>query len=207
LGSVVPIATGSALASKLSNAPGVTAVFYGDGASEEGVVYESLNFAALFRLPIVFVIENNLYSVMSKLKDRRSADHNQEKITKGLGVEYFKVDGNDYADVYRTAKKAVANAAEGAPVLLECMTFRHMAHSAPLFDDKLCYRDIDVPEERTRQCPIKKIRTLLTADGVQEEELRTIEISTLESCRQVIEKASQSPYPDPAELMTGVYAQ
>jgi TPP-dependent pyruvate/acetoin dehydrogenase alpha subunit len=206
LGSVSALATGTALAAKLQKRPTVTAVFFGDGASEEGVVYESVNFAAKFELPIVYVIENNLYSVNSKLTDRRSPNHSQELLAKGLGVRYVRADGNDYVDVYRKAKEAVSFARDGSPVVLECITYRHMAHSAPLFDDKAGYREIDTLEERERQDPLKKLKALLAVDEESARELEALEQATIERCKQTVERASQEPYPETSEMMKDVYA-
>jgi TPP-dependent pyruvate/acetoin dehydrogenase alpha subunit len=207
LGSVVPIATGSALASKLSKKREVSVAFFGDGASEEGVVYESINFAALFKLPLLLVLENNLYSVMSKLKDRRSENYNTEQIVTGLGAKYIKADGNDYLDVDARTKEALSFISSGIPVVLECIVYRHMAHSAPIFDDKACYREIDVPEERERQCPIKKLKALLCVDPATTSELDALEASTIEFCKQVIEQAQNSPYPENGDFLTDVYAK
>jgi TPP-dependent pyruvate/acetoin dehydrogenase alpha subunit len=205
LGSVVPIATGSALASKLSKKAGVSVAFFGDGAAEEGVVYESINFASLFKLPLLLVLENNLYSVMSKLRDRRAENYDTQQIVTGLGAKYIKADGNDYLDVYAKAKEALSFVSNGIPVILECVVFRHMAHSAPIFDDKACYREIDVPEERERQCPIKKLKALLCVDQATSTELEALEASTIEFCKQVIEQANHSPYPEAGEFLTDVY--
>lgn len=206
LGSVVPIATGSALADKLSQNKNVTVAFFGDGASEEGVVSESINLAALFRLRLLLVIENNLYSVMSKLKDRRAENHNTEGLVTGLGAKYIKADGNSYIDVYEKAKQALGFIADGIPVVLECIVYRHMAHSAPLFDDKAGYREIDVLAERERQCPIRKLRALLSADLMPEQALDEIEASIRESCNQAVEQACAAPYPEAGEIFTDVYA-
>jgi len=207
LGSVAPIATGSALASKLSKTGDVTVAFFGDGASEEGVVYESINFAALMKLPIVFVIENNLYSVMSKLLDRRSADFSHERIVTGIGANYIKADGNDYVDVFQKAKMAVASAAAGRPTVLECVVFRHMAHSAPLCDDKAGYRDIDTADVRQKQCPIGRIKSLLGTDDAAIRELVSIEEGIIARCMDYVEQGSKAPYPSPEELMTDIYAR
>src|SRR3989338_5074367 len=86
LGSIVPIACGTAFEQKYKNKPDVSVAFLGDGAFEEGIVYETLNLAALFKLPLLLVVENNLFAVNSKIKDRRSADHSVEKIVTGFGV-------------------------------------------------------------------------------------------------------------------------
>lgn len=207
LGSVAPIATGSALASKLSKSPEITVGFFGDGASEEGAVYESVNFAALFKLPIIYVVENNLYSVISKLRDRRSENYDTGKIATGLGANYIKADGNDYVDVYTKATQARALASQGSPVVLECIVYRHMAHSAPIFDDKVGHREVDVFEERKRQCPIAKLRSLLVSGAhASDAELSAIEAGIVEQGREVIKTATSLPYPPVEDLLTEVYA-
>ena len=208
LGSVAPIATGSAFASKLLGKQDVTIGFFGDGASEEGIVSESINFAALNKLPLVLVIENNLYSVISKLGDRRSPKHSTKEIVTGLGATYLRADGNNYEDVHHHAKNAVALARQGSPVVLECIVYRHMAHSAPIFDDKACYREVDTFEERQKQCPIARMRaTLVEKAGMSATELDAIESVTIERCKQTIIDASASPFPQTSELFTDVYAQ
>jgi TPP-dependent pyruvate/acetoin dehydrogenase alpha subunit len=207
LGSVVPIATGSALASKLSKTGEVTVAFFGDGASEEGLVYESLNLAALFKLPIIYVVENNLYSVISKLRDRRSEAYDSQKIATGLGATYIKADGNDYSDVFAKASEARSIAMSGSPVVLECIVYRHMAHSAPIYDDKIGHREKDVLEERLKECPIQRIRSVLEADNLAStDELDAIERSIIEDCKTTIERATQLPYPNNDDLLTEVYA-
>jgi len=159
LGSVVPLANGSAFEQKYSKRDSITSVFCGDGAFEEGVVYETLNLAALFKLPLLLVVENNLYSVNSKIKDRRSAEHHVEKIVEGFGVKYVKADGNDFEDVHAKATAAIESIRAGkGPVVLECITFRHMAHSAPLFDDAQGYREEDLFDTRVEKDSLKRLK-------------------------------------------------
>lgn len=205
LGSVAPISAGSALTQKILNKNNITVSFFGDGASEEGVVYETINFAALFKLPLLLVIENNLYSVMSKLGDRRSAKYDVSKIVDGLGASYFKADGNDYFDVYEKTRKAVDIIKnEGRPCVLECQVFRHMAHSAPITDDKIGYREIDTPENREKEDSVKKLRRYLL-QYYSEEDILKIEDEINETVKDSIDFAVNSPLPDKKELFTDVY--
>lgn len=205
LGSVAPISAGSALTQKILNKNNITVSFFGDGASEEGVVYETINFAALFKLPLLLVIENNLYSVMSKLGDRRSAKYDVSKIVDGLGASYFKADGNDYFDVYEKTRKAVDIIKnEGRPCVLECQVFRHMAHSAPITDDKIGYREIDTPENREKEDSVKKLRRYLL-QYYSEADILKIEDEINETVKDSIDFAVNSPLPDKKELFTDVY--
>lgn len=207
LGSIVPLANGSAFEQMYSKKKTVTAVFFGDGAFEEGVVYETLNLAALFKLPLLLVVENNLYSVNSKLKDRRSAAHSVEKIVTGFGVRYVAADGNDFEDVHGKAKTLVASMREGAgPAVLECFTYRHMAHSAPIFDDTAGYREEDVLEKRLEKDSLKRMRASLLRAGVSEEDLAKAESDTRAYARECIAYAVAAPYPAKEKLYTDLYA-
>jgi TPP-dependent pyruvate/acetoin dehydrogenase alpha subunit len=205
LGSVVPISAGSALTQKLTKSDGISVSFFGDGASEEGVVYETMNFAALLKLPLLLVVENNLYSVMSKLKDRRSEKYDLKTIATGFGMNYLQADGNNYLDVYEKAQEAVVSIKmDKNPVILECITYRHMAHSAPIFDDKIGYREIDTLDNRSKEDSLTKLRiNLLTS--FTEEIISNIEKECMVKINEAIEFAVNSPYPDKEELYNNVY--
>jgi len=205
LGSVAPISAGSALTQKLNNSENITVSFFGDGASEEGVVYETINFASLFKLPLLLVVENNLYSVMSKLKDRRSESHNLEKIVDGFGAKYYKADGNDFFDVYNKAKAAIENIKTNKqPSVLECITFRHMAHSAPICDDKIGYRDIDKMEDRQKHDSVKNLRTELLKE-YSKTEIESVENEINANIKSAIDFGVTSPYPPHEDLYKDVY--
>lgn len=213
LGSVVPLASGSAFEQMYSKKvrgqsdSGITVAFFGDGAFEEGVVYETLNIAALFKLPILFVVENNLYSVNSKIKDRRSPEHDVEKIVTGFGVKYVKADGNDFDDVHKKAVDLVAHSVSlGKPALLECITYRHMAHSAPIFDDAQGYREEDVLEKRLEKDSIKKIKGQLIAEGHNEADFAKAEEETKKYVRECIKFAVDAKFPNKESLYTNLYA-
>ncbi len=204
LGSVVPLSCGTAFEQKYSKKNDITVAFFGDGAFEEGIVYETLNLAALFKLPLLFVVENNLFAVNSKLSDRRSEKYHIEKIVTGFGVKYVRADGNDYQDVSKKAKNLVEEVRTGAPAVLECITYRHMAHSAPIFDEG--YREEDVLEKRQEKDPIKKIKQVLLESGVSEKELSKIEDDTKEAVLESIKFAMDSKYPPKESLYTNLYA-
>src|SRR3989344_2051083 len=204
LGSVVPLSSGTAFEQKYSKKNDITVAFFGDGAFEEGVVYETLNLAALFKLPLLFVVENNLFAVNSKLNDRRSEKYDIEKIVTGFGVKYVRADGNDYQDVFEKAKNLVEGVRTAAPAVLECITYRHMAHSAPIFDEG--YREEDVLEKRQEEDPIKKIKQVLLRDGVLEKELTKIEDDVKKNVLESIKFAVDSKYPPKESLYTNLYA-
>lgn len=205
LGSAVPLAAGLAFAQKYQNKNGVVAVFYGDGASEEGVVYETYNLAALYKLPVLFVLENNSWSINSPLKNRRSPNYDSKKVVEGLGLRYMEADGNDYEDVAAKAKKLVGEVRAGAgPAVLECKVYRHMAHSTPLMDEK--NRLGDTLEERLKADPLAKIKAKLVAAGITEAELQFEESAVREAVLADIAWALERPYPPKDDLNTNVYA-
>jgi pyruvate dehydrogenase E1 component alpha subunit len=208
LGSVAPISCGSAFEQKMSNSKNITVGFIGDGASEEGVVYETINFASLFKLPHLLVIENNHYSVMSPMKDRRSENHNMEKIVEGFGAKYIKANGNDFFDVFEKTSAAINIIKTlNTPVVLECMVYRHMAHSAPICDDKAGYRNSDDnPENRLKEDSVKRLRDWILVnydfDNLHIEEIEK-DISNIVT--DSIKFAINSPLPDHSELEKDVY--
>ncbi len=206
LGSVAPLAAGVAFEQKFNNRDTITTAFYGDGASEEGVVYETYNLAALYQVPLLLIVENNLFAINSKLKDRRAPGHTLEKIVSGFGVEYRKADGNDYKDVHAKAKElADLVRREKRPAVLECVTYRHMAHSTPLMDEK--HREADTLEERTKQDPLTKLKAELLASGITEGELATLEKTFKEEVQADINFALESPFPTKEEMYTDMYAE
>lgn len=205
LGSIAPIAAGAAFEQKYNKKNDVSVGFIGDGSSEEGVVYETMNLAALFRLPFLLVIENNLHAINTRIHERRDVNHNSEKIVTGLGLKYLKADGNDYQDVFKKAKTLVSSIRAGnGPAVLECVTYRHMAHSTPLFDEG--YREEDVLEKRQEKDSIKKMKQLLFENGISEEELDSIEKSSLATVRESIQFAVDSKYPSKENLYKNLYA-
>lgn len=205
LGSAVPIAAGLAFAQKFNNKSGVVAAFYGDGASEEGVVYETYNLAALYKLPMLFVLENNSWSINSPLSGRRSPGYDIQKVAEGLGLRYVRADGNDYEDVHAKAKMLADDIRAGkGPALLECHVYRHMAHSTPLMDEK--NRLADTLEVRQAADPIQKLRRKLLAAGVSEAQLLQEEEAMRAQVREAIEWAQAQPMPQADELYTNVYA-
>ena len=206
LGSAVPIATGSAFQQKMMKEPGITVVYLGDGAAEEGIFYESLNFAALHNLPLVVVLEDNLYSVNSDNSVRKSPDFNYGKIAEGFGIQYLRGDGNDVHDVLSASKIAVDSARNNSkPTLLHLVTFRHMAHSAPIRDDKSGYRVIDTEETRIAKDSLLKLRNEILAD-YEESKLNDLESQLVSKVHEALTFAVNSKEPKELEMMLGVFA-
>lgn len=205
LGSAVPIATGVAFAQKFINQPGITVVFYGDGASEEGVVYESYNLAALYETPILFVLENNFHSINSKLSERRSLGYDVSKISEGLGIgKYKKTDGNDYLSVSRDAADLIGYIRKtGKPAILECMTYRHLAHSTPLMEEG--YRSEDSLVNRVASDPVLNLKKIILSYGAELNLIKTLEERIRASISEDIEFALNSKEPNKCELFNNVF--
>lgn len=204
LGSVTPLACGAAFEQKYSKDGGVSVGFIGDGASEEGVVHETLNLAAFLNLPFLLVVENNLHAVNTRIHERRSKEHNIEKIVTGFGVRYLKADGNDYQDVFEKAKTLIDDVRAGkGPAVLECVTYRHMAHSAPIFDEG--YREEDILEKRQEKDSLKKLRQYLVDSGVAEGDLVAIEQEVQTEVLESIQFAVNSKYPPKENLYKNLY--
>ncbi len=203
LSSAVPLSCGSAFEQKYHKSDAVTVVFLGDGAFEEGGVYESLNLAALFNLPILFVVENNLRSINTRLSERRSSDHNIENIVTGFGVRYIKADGNDYLDVTIKTGNLITGVRAGKPALIECMTYRHLAHSGPDFEEET--REEDTVERRKEKDSVAKMRRENLASGISEEEIIAAENDIKRAVADAILYAEQAPFPKKESLYTDLY--
>ena len=207
LGSVAPIATGSAFEQKVNGSKNITVCFFGDGASEEGVVYESVNLAAVKKLPIIFVIENNLYAVSTDLSVRRAEKFSASMVYTGLGAAYFRVNGNAFDQTYRIAQEAREWVATGkGPAVLEARVFRHMAHSGPIFDDAAGYRVIDPPEVRQQADPISSIVAALRGAGVASDTIERVREDVAREVASDFARAKAASEPLFVERWNHVYA-
>ena len=141
VGSTIPIAVGSAWGNMMQDKSVTTAVFFGEGATETGVFHESLGFASLHNMPMIFVCENNLYSVYSSLEVRQSNKRNNIKIAEGHGIVSLKGEGNDVSSVYGVIKESISIIKkQKGPVYVEFDTYRWLEHCGPNDDDHLGYR-------------------------------------------------------------------
>ncbi len=166
VGGTIPVAVGSAWASALQKRDEVTVVFFGDGCFEEGVMHESLNFSALHKLPMVFICENNDFSVYTPLK-LRQPQRPIYTLAAAHGLSATAGDGNDVDAVRALAQQAIAAARAGqGPQFLELSTFRWREHCGPNFDHELNYRSPDVIETGLADCPIERYKEVMRKDGV-----------------------------------------
>ncbi len=166
VGGTVPLAVGSAWACSLKNSEQVTVVFFGDGCFEEGVVHESMNFAALHKLPIVFVCENNNFSVYTQRRERQP-DRPIFRLAEAHGLKAFSGNGNDVEEVLTLSKEAINHARHGmGPQFLEFHTYRWREHCGPDFDDSLNYRSAQEIEKGISECPIATYAEKLATSDV-----------------------------------------
>jgi TPP-dependent pyruvate/acetoin dehydrogenase alpha subunit len=198
----IPHAVGYAYALKLQRSDRVVVSFFGDGAVEEGAYHESLNFAALKRLGVLFVCENNTYAIHSKLLDRRHADNIAEQ-ARSYGMPAERVEENDVLAIRaRSAEAVAALRAGGGPRYLECLTYRWKEHVGPGDDWTLGYR---TPEEARPW--VERDQVFRIAGSVEPEARRRIEAEVEAEIAEAIDFAERSPFPPAAELATDVFAR
>ncbi len=201
----IPIAMGSALASKVRGDSKVSVAFFGDGATEEGHFHEALNLAGLHSLPVIFVCENNLYSSHMHIRERRVKD-NIVQTGNAHGIEAFRVDGNDVGVVYRTAFDAVRRArTRCGPTLLECRTYRWRGHVGSSMDLDVGVKRKDELRDWLPKDPIARARAGLLEQGVHKGALEEIDREVRAEIEDAIQFARGSAYPSPDELLEHVF--
>lgn len=208
VGGGIPIGTGLALAIKMRQEGRVSVVFFGDGAVNEGVLYESVNFAILKRLPVIFIYENNQFSVCSRIASRQAG----ETIFHATPADqmYTKmVDGNSVMDVYEAAKMAVDRARRGhGPSFIECQTYRVRGHAGSGSDASLGYRTTTEISEWEARCPVATFRNRLMAERIiGEEELGKMEEAIETEIDAAFEFAQSSPLPRAEDLALYVFKE
>ena len=204
VGAGIPIAAGAGLSIKLRGTSQVVACFFGEGASNQGTFHEGINMASIWKLPVVFVCENNLYA-MGTRQSRVMAIENVSDRAVAYGILGVVVDGNDVLAVYEAACEAVKRAREGnGPTLLECKTYRHKGHSRV---DPATYRPKEEVEDWLKKDPIVRLKTkLLEQKVLTEAEANNIEKDTIAAVEYAVKFALESPYPAPEESLEDVYA-
>ena len=203
VGAQVPIGAGLALANKYTGNGNVSLAFFGDGASNQGQVYEAFNMAKLWDLPVVFVIENNQYA-MGTAVHRSSAETELFKRGSSFEIEGLEVDGMNVLEVRDASRKAIKHARDGkGPMILEMKTYRYRGHS---MSDPAKYRSRDeVTKTRSERDPIDMAKArLLDEKWVTEDELKAIDKEIKAIVVDSAEFAQTSPEPDPSELYTDV---
>ena len=199
----IPQAVGFAYAAKLQRPGSVVVSFFGDGAIEEGAFHESVNFAALKKLPILFICENNLYAILSAQRDRQLLDNIPERV-RAYGMEADRVEGNDLFRIYDRCKDAAERIrrGEGGPYFLECKTYRWRDHVGPGEDFHLGYRARAEVEPWITGDQIVRVGKMLDP-ALKERIEREVE----QEIREAFQFAEESPFPDHEELYTDVFQE
>ena len=210
VGGGIPIVTGGALSAKLEGKNRVAMCFFGDGASNEGTFHEALNLAAVWKLPAVYVCENNQYGEFTPLKDATAVAKISQRAA-AYDIPGVTVDGNDVEVVYQVASDAVARARRGeGPTLLECMTYRWHGHfhgeEALLGNRK--YRESEEIERWKKLCPIAQYKAKLEKEKVlTAEQIAALEKGATDKVNAAVEFAQKSPMPTGENALEDLFAE
>ncbi len=204
VGAHLPIAVGAAWAGVLRGTDQVSVCFFGDGATNIGAFHEAVNLAAVWKVPVVFVCENNLYMEYTPIGDVIAVEHPAADRASAYGLESIIVDGNDVEAVHDIAVETIERARRGeGPSLVEAKTYRHKGHSRA---DPGKYRPDDEVAAWLERDPLTISRRRLEADGVAGDTIDAIEAESMIEVDSATEATRNAPPPDPATLMTEVWA-
>lgn len=200
----LPVAVGIAHAFKLKREPRVAMNFFGDGASSEGLVHEAMNWASVFRVPMIFIVENNRYAYSTPTARQMRVENIADRAA-GYGMPGVVVDGNDFFEVHETTVQAVEHARKGeGPVLIECKTMRMRGHA---IHDNMSYVPKELLAEWEQRDPIARLelrlREMGLLDDAKQTELMARVVRDLDAAQAFAENA---PFPDPEQLTQGIYA-
>jgi TPP-dependent pyruvate/acetoin dehydrogenase alpha subunit len=202
----VPLAVGAALAFKLQKKDNVAVAFFGDGAVDEGVWYESLNFASLKKLPVIFICENNLYSTHMPVADCL-ADAEIYGKAAVFDIPGIRINGNNALEVFTVTQKAVNDARVGkGPTLIECLTYRWLGHVGPSDDLDKGLRSREELDNWMGKCPIKSLEDLLLRRDIISEPLKKRIGNEIDAeIEESLIFARESPYPDQSQVTSMVF--
>jgi pyruvate dehydrogenase E1 component alpha subunit len=198
-----PLACGAGLTAKVKGTDQVTICFFGDGASEQGTMHESMNLASIWKLPVIFVCENNGFAQTTPTQYHCAAQDIADRAT-GYSMPGFSVDGTDLFAVYEAAGEAIARARRGeGPTLIECKAFRYFGHFQ---GDNLSYYTEDDKAKQKARDPIDKFaKRVLDRKLLSEAELAEIDARAKKTLDEAVQFAEQSPYPALDAILTDVY--
>lgn len=207
VGAGMPIAGGAGLSIKMRGTDQVVACFFGDGATNQGAFHESLNMAALWKLPVIYICENNQYAI-SVAQSRSTSIKDVYMRKDAYGIHGCMVDGNDVMAVYEAAQDAARRARNGeGPTLLECKTYRWRGHYEGEADRTYTYRTAEEIEGWKKGCPIERFRKkLLEEKAFVQEDFDRINLEVKQEIEEAIRFAEDSPFPEPEDALKGLYA-
>ena len=191
VGNTIPIGVGLAEAQKLADESSVTYIFLGDGATEEGVFYESLNYSSVRKLPCIFIIENNEYSVYTSLKERQGSTSLIKKC-EAFNLKYYKVENHDFNYLYKIWNQILKSCRAGnGPTVIEVLTHRYLEHCGPNHDDNLCYRPESFLNYWQEIDIIKMYENNLIGDLINISDIERMKISILDDCRKIFKLSEE----------------
>lgn len=208
VGGGIPIGTGLALAIKMKGTRQVSVVFFGDGAADEGVLYESFNFAMLKELPVIYVLENNQWSVCSHISARQADENIFHHASRDLLLA-MKIDGNNVTTVYEAAFKAVKRARQGlGPSFIDCETYRILGHAGCKTQDPKGYRDQKEVETWKKKCPVNRFReTLLQENMLTHNDIEVMDKQIETEIDDAFSFAEKSPLPTREDLYKNLFCE
>ncbi len=206
VGASIPLALGAALTSKVKKLGRVAVAFFGDGGSSQGVTHESMNLASIWKLPVIFLCENNGYAMSTPSEYAVSITHIADR-AQGYDMPGIHIDGMDVFAVYDATAQAVARARAGeGPSLIECQTYRYYGHT--VFDNPLTYRSKEEEDHWRARDPLKLFReAVLPLGDITAEELDQIDMEAETLMDEAVKFADESPLPEPVELYDDVYVE
>ena len=209
VGNSIPIGVGAGFTHKLNNSDALSFVFLGDGAIEEGSFYESVNFSAVQNLPIVYICENNLYSVYTGLNMRQPATRNIFEMVGGMGINAVKIETSDVINCLKLTTEVINQArAERKPVFIEYDTYRWLEHCGPNDDDLLGYRPAGELSKWKREDSISKLENILVSIyGVSSSSIKEIQNKISGEVSLAFNQAKIDEFPTLVQSVTDVYAQ
>ena len=209
LGNSIPLGVGLGLSIKQKNTNNISSIFFGEGATEEGVFYESVNFAALKELPVLFICENNFYSVYSPLKVRQPKSRKIHKVVETLGIESKINTSNDVINIYKDMEFAIKFIKKNKkPFFLECETYRYIEHCGPNKDDHLNYRPISEQKKWNKKDCLVKIENYLTNNDKKSfDKIKHIKSKIEKKITVALNYAKISKPPKPSAAFESPYAK
>jgi pyruvate dehydrogenase E1 component alpha subunit len=204
MAAIVPVANGVAFSFQYRRQPNVVLCYFGDGATSRGEWHEALNFGALFKLPIVYLCNNNQYAYSTPVSRQMAVKHITDR-AQGYGIPCRRVDGNDVLAVYDATKQAIARARRGeGPTLIECETFRMTGHSA---HDGAEYVPKNLMETWKKRDPIPRFeKYVLDKSLLSRRDIQDLDDKVRKLVEEAVVRGEQSPFPNPDELLDGVFS-
>ena len=206
VGGGIPIAVGAGISIQNRGTDQVVVCFFGDGATNQGTFHESLNLAALWKLPVIFVCENNLYALSTPVQEAIPVPHISDRAT-AYGMPGYSVDGNDVIEVYTKTKEAIEKARTGeGPTLLDCLTYRFFGHFTGDPGRGSTYRTKEEMEKWLLRCPIRQFKEQLIKEKIMDGNMdQIIDTEVKDTIEAAVQFAKESPLPSPEEAIQDLF--